>query len=151
LPPAAPPKTSKSILTKEQSSALADLILVVHFGFVAFVVGGLVLIWLGYFCKWRFVRHRGFRLAHLAAMAFVVGESLLGFLCPLTTWEAQLRLQAGGGTHYEGSFIQHWVHKIMFFELPERMFTVLYVAFFTGILLSWRVVRPDFRRPPPAA
>ena len=32
-------------------SVLADLVLLVHFGFVAFVVLGFVLIWVGYFCR----------------------------------------------------------------------------------------------------
>ena len=77
---------------------LADLILAVHFAFVTFVVAGLVLIWVGFFLHWTFVRDWRFRIAHLLAMAFVLGESLTGFICPLTTWENQLRLR-GGGVH----------------------------------------------------
>src|SRR5438093_4596768 len=95
---------------------LADLILLLHFAFVIFVVGGLVVIWVGYFLRWRFVRDVRFRVAHLLAMAFVLGESLLGVICPLTTWEEQLRLSAGQGT-YGGSFVQHWVGRIMFFNV----------------------------------
>ena len=74
---------------------LADLILLLHFAFVIFVVGGLVAIWVGYFLRWRFVRDVRFRVAHLLAMAFVLGESLLGIICPLTTWEDKLRMKAG--------------------------------------------------------
>src|SRR5579871_6766974 len=96
-------------------SLLADLILVVHFAFVLFVVLGLVVIWVGYFSNWSFVRNIWFRLAHLTAMGYVVAESIDGVDCPLTVWENQLRVQAGGGV-YQGSFMEHWVHAIMYYE-----------------------------------
>jgi hypothetical protein len=32
---------------------LADLVLLIHFGYVLFVVGGLALIWLGGALRWR--------------------------------------------------------------------------------------------------
>src|SRR5207249_2342877 len=87
-------------------SLLADLVLLVHFGFVAFVVVGFVVIWVGYFCRWPFVRDLRFRLVHLLAMTLVLAEALAGFVCPLTTWERQLRIRAGDGTGYSGSFIR---------------------------------------------
>src|SRR5262245_54558999 len=34
---------------------LADLVLIAHLAFVAFVVLGFILIWAGYFCGWSFV------------------------------------------------------------------------------------------------
>ena len=72
-------------------SWLADFVLIVHFMFVLFVVGGLVLIWIGAACAWQYVRNYWFRLAHLAAICFVAVESLLGMVCPLTAWEDALR------------------------------------------------------------
>src|SRR5688572_32767771 len=89
----------------------ADLVLLLHFAFVAFVVLGLAVIWIGHFLRWPFVRNFYFRLAHLLAMAVVVLESLGGAVCPLTTWENKLRLLAGGSETYAGSFIQHWIHR----------------------------------------
>jgi hypothetical protein len=127
-------------------SLLADLVLVVHFGFVAFVVLGFVLIWAGYFGQWSFVRRIPFRLAHLLAMGFVLAESLTGFICPLTTWEHQLRLKAGHGTGYEGSFIQYWFGRLLFHDWSEGTFTILYTAFFLLVLLTFGVVRPRWRR-----
>jgi len=44
---------------------LADIVLVVHFAFVLFVVGGLVLIWIGVVLRWAWVRNFWFRVAHL--------------------------------------------------------------------------------------
>ena len=121
---------------------LADAILVLHFAFVLFVVAGLLVTWIGYFAGWKFVRNPWFRGAHLLAMAVVVAESLLGIICPLTKWEAALRLKAGEDPAYEGSFIQHWVHRVMFFEISERTFTMVYVIVFVLIVLSLVVVPP---------
>ena len=42
------------------------------------------------------MRNFWFRGSHLGAIAVVAAESLVGFVCPLTTWENRLRLLAGG-------------------------------------------------------
>ena len=78
----------------------ADLILIVHFAFVLFVIGGLALIWIGYAAGWPAVRNFRFRVLHLAAMVFVAGEALLGVMCPLTSLEDVLR-----GAQQEKNFI----------------------------------------------
>jgi hypothetical protein len=114
----------------------ADIVLIVHVGFVAFVLIGLLLIWLGWWRRWNFVRNPWFRLAHLAAIGIVAAESLTGIVCPLTTWEDRLRLLAGGEERYAESFMQHWLHGILFYDLDERAFTIIYVAFFICVALS---------------
>src|SRR5262249_30053427 len=43
----------------------ADLVVVVHFGYVSFVLVGQVLILLGVMCRWRWVRNPWFRWLHL--------------------------------------------------------------------------------------
>lgn len=70
---------------------LADAVLVVHTLFVLFVVGGFVLIWIGHWRSWRWIRNARFRGLHLAAITFVALESLVGLSCPLTMWEDALR------------------------------------------------------------
>jgi hypothetical protein len=123
-------------------SLLADLILILHFAFVVFVVAGLLLVWVGWRCRWRFVRNFWFRLAHLLAIGVVAAESLAGMVCPLTTWENNLRLLAGRGGNYEGSFVQHWLHRLMFFDASESTFTIFYVLFFAAVGLSLWLVKP---------
>ncbi len=118
-------------------SWLADLILVLHFGFVLFVVGGLALVWIGALAGWRWVRNLWFRVAHLAAIMFVAGEALAGIWCPLTVWEAALR-----GGQAERSFVAHWIHRVMFYDLPEWFFTVAYVLFALAVASTWYWVRP---------
>lgn len=126
--------------------ALADLVLVVHAAFVAFVVVGLVLIWVGRFRGWEFVRNVWYRTAHLAAIGVVAAESLTGFVCPLTTWEDRLRLLAGGQQRYAGSFIQHWLHRLIFFDLDERVFTIAYLVFLLAVALSLWLIPPSWPR-----
>ena len=123
-------------------SLLADAILLIHFAFVAFVVLGFVFIWVGYFCRWPFVRDLRFRLVHLAAMGFVLAESLAGFICPLTTWENALRLKAGGKAVYSVSFIQHWFGRLTFHDWSDQTFAILYAAFFLFVAVTFWVVRP---------
>jgi hypothetical protein len=125
---------------------LADALLVLHFSFVAFVVIGFALIWIGWWRRWPWVRNFPFRMSHLAAIGFVAAESLLGLICPLTKWEDRLRLLAGDERRYVGSFVQHWLHRLMFFDVEERVFTIIYVLFFLLVALSLWVVRPCRRQ-----
>ena len=119
----------------------ADAVLVVHTLFVAFVVLGLVVIYLGGLCSWRWVRNYWFRLLHLSAVAFVVLQSWAGAICPLTLWEMQLR-QLGSSESYQGSFIQHWLQAILYFEAPQWVFVVVYTVFGGLVAASWFWVRP---------
>lgn len=120
---------------------LADAILIIHVLFVAFVVLGLVAIYVGYFLNWRWVRRRIFRVTHLCAIGYVVVQSWLGMVCPLTTWEMALRAEAGAGT-YSGSFIQHWLHRFLYFTAPDWVFVLIYSLFGSLVVASWFVVRP---------
>jgi uncharacterized protein DUF2784 len=120
---------------------LADAILVLHLAFVLFVLGGLGLIWIGAAAGWRWVRNFWLRVVHLAAIAYVAGEALLGIWCPLTVWEDALR-----GRHEEKSFVARWIHRVLFYDLPEWVFTIAYVAFALVVAASWWVVRPYSRR-----
>ena len=128
---------------------LADLVLVVHATFIAFVIVGLILIWIGWLRRWGWVRNLWFRLAHLAAIGVVAAQALFGVICPLTIWEDELRLLAGGEGRYAGSFIQHWLHQLIFFEAEGYVFTIAYVAFFLAVVFSFWVIPP--RRATPKA
>ena len=117
-------------------SHLADLVLLIHFAIVLFVVGGLLLIVLGNFLCWSWVNHWWFRGMHLLAISVVVLESWLGIECPLTTLENWLRLRAGQGV-YQGSFIQHWVHSVMFYQAPGWVFALAYTLFALAVVAAW--------------
>lgn len=125
---------------------LADLVLALHFAFVLFVVGGLGLVWIGAATGWRWVRNFWFRIAHVAAILFVAAESLAGVWCPLTVWEDALR-----GSDGEKSFIARWVHYVMFYDLPEWVFTLLYCLFAAAVIATWWCIRPQRGKGPAGA
>jgi polyferredoxin len=102
---------------------LADLLLVFHFLIAGFIVLGLILVWIGALAGWNWIRNPWFRYLHLAAIAFVAAEALIGATCPLTLWEDLLR----GGARPE-TFIGRWVQRLLYYNAPEWVFTMLYAA-----------------------
>ncbi len=118
------------------SLLLADIILVLHAAFIVFVVGGQVLILAGLALKWRWVRNFKFRLIHLMSIGFVVINTLLGELCPLTIWEGNLR-RAAGEEFYGGGFIAHHVQSLIYYEAPPWLFALAYTAFGALVLATW--------------
>lgn len=119
----------------------ADAMLLLHVLFVAFVVLGLVLIFIGSARAWAWIRNPWFRLFHLLAIGVVVAQAWLGMICPLTTIEMALRARAGEAT-YAGSFISHWLEAILYYRAPPWVFIVCYTAFGAAVLASWFWVRP---------
>ena len=113
-------------------SLLADAILVAHAAFVVFVVGGLAAIWIGIKARKRFAYNPWLRGAHIAAIAFVTAESLLGFMCPLTVWEDRLRGTGGGP-----GFIQRWIHAWLYWDVPGWMFAPAYAGFLLVVAWTW--------------
>ena len=120
---------------------LADAVLVLHAGVVLFIVGGLMLILLGARRRWQWVRNGTFRVLHLAAMAYVVAQSWLGIVCPLTDLEQSLRRRAGTPAH-DGDFIAFWLGELLFFQAEPWVFIAAHTAFALAVAYSWVIVRP---------
>jgi hypothetical protein len=120
---------------------VADVVLYMHFAFVLFVVGGFAAIWIGMAAGWRWISNFTFRLAHLAAIAFVAAEALAGMACPLTVWENTLR-----GADDQTSFVARWVHRLLFYNLPEWVFTVMYTVFAVLVAVTFWLVPPKRQR-----
>jgi Protein of Unknown function (DUF2784) len=126
--------------SEHQARLIADVVLVVHFAIVVFIVGGLAAVWIGAALGWRWVRNRWFRYLHLAAIAYVAAEALIGIACPLTVWEDLMR----GGVRPE-SFIGRWVRRLLYYEAPEWVFTSAYLAWALATLATLRLVPPKGR------
>ena len=135
--PVAACRDGRQLARHSVNTLLADLVLFIHFAFVLFVVGGLALIWIGAALGWAWVRNLWFRVAHLGAIAFVATEALAGIWCPLTVWEDALR-----GAHGSKSFIARWIHRLMFYDFPEWVFTILHVGFALIVAATWWWIRP---------
>ena len=119
----------------------ADLVLLAHVLFVAFVVFGLFLIVAGKLRSWSWVRNPWFRYAHLASIGIVILQSWFGVICPLTTWEMALRRKAGEAV-YAGAFIEYWLEAILYYRAPQWVFMLAYTVFGALVIASWFWVRP---------
>jgi hypothetical protein len=82
---------------------LADLLVVLHLAFAAFVVFGGFLAW-----KWRWAL-----FAHPLALAWGFWIELSGRICPLTPLEIHLRRLAGEAG-YQGGFLEHYVVSLLY-------------------------------------
>ena len=82
---------------------LADLLVVLHLAFAAFVVFGGFLAW-----KWRWVI-----FAHLPALAWGFWVETSGQICPLTPLENHFRHLAGQAG-YQGGFLDHYLVPILY-------------------------------------
>jgi hypothetical protein len=128
-------------MTPALAALLADALLALHVGIVLFVVGLLPLVLLGGALGWRWVRHFGLRLSHLALMVFIAVQTWLGQLCPLTVWEQSLRKTAGQGSYGKG-FIEHWLSRLLYWEAPWWVFVAAYTGFAVLVVGAWWRVRP---------
>ena len=113
-------------------ASLADAVLLVHAAFVLFVVGGLAAIWIGIALGRRFAFNPWLRGAHLAAIALVAAESVMGYACPLTAWEDALR-----GVRRGEGFIARAVHAWLYWSAPPWAFTLLYIGFAALVAWTW--------------
>jgi polyferredoxin len=148
-PEGAPPRPGRLVISPLGYRLLADLVLGVHVAFVAFVVCGLVAIVYGGFRGVRWTRGRRFRILHLLAIGVVAAQAWAGLICPLTTLEMALRARAGEAV-YRGSFIAHWLERLLYFDAPAWVFVLVYTAFGALVAGTWWWFPPQPRRPPQA-
>ncbi len=82
---------------------LADVVFLVHFAFVVFVMLGGLAVW-----RWP-------KLAwlHLPAVAWGALIEFAGWICPLTPWEQSLRVLAGE-QGYSGGFVEHYLLPVLY-------------------------------------
>ena len=128
------------------SLLVADGLLVLHSLIVVFVVGGLLLIIAGGLRGWAWVHNLWFRLVHLGAIGCVVVQSWLGLVCPLTTWEMAMRTRAGEAA-YSGSFVAHWLSRLLYYDAPPWVFVLCYTLFGALVVVCWFWVRPGEKAP----
>lgn len=100
---------------------LADAVLLLHLGFILFVVFGALLV----------ARRPRLMPVHLLAAAWGFGIEVLGAICPLTYLENHLRLQAGGAG-YSGGFIDHYLLPLIY---PGAMSRGLQLGLAAAVLI----------------
>ncbi len=82
---------------------IADALVLLHLGFVIFVIGGGFLAW-----RWRWLAW-----AHVPCALWGAAIEFGGWICPLTPLENHLRQRAGTGG-YAGDFVEHYLTPVLY-------------------------------------
>jgi hypothetical protein len=111
---------------------LANLVVLLHFTFILFVVGGSLLL----------LQSRWWAVLHVPAFAWGTLIELKGWICPLTPLENALRARAGQAG-YTGGFIEHYITRLIYpAGLTPRIQVAIGVFVFTlNVLLYWWILR----------
>ena len=122
--------------------SFAVLVLAVHLAVIAFNLFGLVAIPLGAWRGWAFVRVRWWRALHLASLAVVALQAMLGRACFLTIWQGDL-----SSTAHVQPMIAGWMNQLIYWPLPLWVFAAAYVVVFVYVIALWIWVRPGRPKP----
>jgi hypothetical protein len=97
---------------------LADLVVMIHFFWILFLFFG---------AFWG-VKNKVVKIFHLSGLLFAFVIQVFDWYCPLTHLEVWLRSKHDFTLTYTGSFIFHYVEKIVYIELSRTLiflFTLL--------------------------
>jgi hypothetical protein len=120
-------------------SLLADILVILHFGFTTFVV-------FGGFLTWRWPRLAS---VHLPALAWGCWVEVSHSICPLTPLENHFR-HLGGEAGYSGGFLAHYLVRVLYppgltwhiqWVLALVLVAINVIAYW-GFLGRWRSARP---------
>ena len=117
----------------------AEIILIIHFIIFLFICLGFILIPIGYSLDWNWIKNRIIRLIHISLMGFVTIETIIGVICPLTSIEFLLR----DGSKVDSN-LTLIIHKIMYWNLPNHYFIVLYIICLTYLVVLWILFKPKY-------
>lgn len=104
---------------------LADVVMIVHAGFILFVALGGILAW----------RWRKLVALHVVAVVWGIGIVMFGFDCPLTPLERHLRRRGGEEGYEEGwGFVDHYIEGVIY---PEEYTSLLRALVAALIAIGW--------------
>lgn len=120
---------------------LADAIIVVHFLFILFMLLGFLLTTYALAFRQKFINWWLFRSLHLLGIFYVSSLSILGKYCPLTILENELRLRHEVSSVYSGSFIVHYLEKLIYPDVNPLVIQIptVFLAIFTIVVF---IVKP---------
>ena len=108
---------------------LADSVILIHFLWILFLILGAL---------WG-VRKMGIRIVHLSGLFFSMLIQIFGWYCPLTHLEVFLRAKHNPDETYTGSYIIHYVEKLVYLEISEGM--VLAITLLLCVFNLWVYLR----------
>ncbi len=102
---------------------LADVVVVIHLGFIAFVAVGGFLAWRWPWLLW----------LHVPAIIYALVIVTVGFDCPLTPLERGLR-HAAGQRGYAGGFVKHYLTGVVY---PDRQLALAQAVVAAAVLAGY--------------
>lgn len=101
----------------------ADLVVLVHFLWILFLICG------------AFIgrRYRLVKIFHMSGLGFAVIMQIYGWYCPLTHLEMWLRQKHDPSLTYSGSFIIHYIEKVIYIQLSPG---IIFALTLTMIVVS---------------
>ena len=97
---------------------LADGVVIFHFIWILFLIFG------GIWGR----KYRAVRYIHIPAVIFAWIVETFDWYCPLTDLEVWLRLRQSPAGGYNGSFITHYLEKLIYMDLPRGV--IVFLALF---------------------
>ena len=121
----------------------ADIIVVMHFAWILFMLVGAILTLSGFFYK-RFFDWWSFRTLHLCGIIYVGLLALLREYCPLTILENTVRTKYNPDLTYPGSFIVHYIEKLVYPDVNPLIILIptIFIAVFTIVVF---IIRPPVK------
>jgi len=107
----------------------ADFVVLVHFLWILFLIFGALL----------GVRNKVIKYIHLSGLLFAILIQIFGWYCPLTHLEFWLRSRHNPSIAYAGSFIIHYVERLVYLEISQTM--VLVFTIFLSLFNLWVYLR----------
>jgi hypothetical protein len=112
----------------------ADLLMIIHFLWTAFMVIGLPL--------GLYLRSPVVRWAHFSGMALTAFFAATGMYCPLTVWEENLRWGTDPGFTYGGSFLANHLSSILYPQIQPWILRSASVFWGALTVMAMMVIKP---------
>ncbi|MBI4690669.1 MAG: DUF2784 domain-containing protein [Nitrospirae bacterium] len=96
---------------------LADIVVLIHFLWIVFLIFG----------AFPGVRHRAIKIFHILGLLFAFAFQIFDWYCPLTHLEVWLREKHSPNLAYTGSFIIHYMEKVIYIEVSRYTIMILTV------------------------
>lgn len=120
---------------------IADITVLIHFALILFILYGFVLTVAGFWIK-GFWERFWFRTIHLAGILVVAGLAATNRYCPITIFENMMRSRHDPDTVYPGSFIVHYVERLVYPDVHPMMIVVPTIIIALYTLAMYVIIPP---------
>ena len=126
-------------------NVIADIIVILHFIWIMFMIIGFIFTVCGFLWK-KFFEWALFRTVHLCGIVYVTLLALLGEYCPLTIFENALRTSYDPTLTYPGSFISHYIEHLVYPDVHPLYIIIPTIGIAVFTLIMYIIKPPSMIR-----